>query len=178
MRGRKPLPSNVIELRGGTRHTHRPPNKFEPKPEPKAPSCPKHLDEEAREEWRRVSKELASLGLLTRLDKAVFAMYCTSYSTWKNATERLAKSGMITFVGKIKKEVNKKGKVIREGNPGIPRINPYFKIQKESQIQMLKCLVEMGMSPSSRSRIKVQPKPKEDPADKFLKEGTTGREGN
>ena len=175
MKGRKPLPSNVIELRGGTRHTHRPPNKLEPKPETITPSCPRHLDEEARKEWKRMSKELASLGLLTRLDKAVFAMYCTSYSTWKDATERLGKSGMINLVGKIKAERNKKGQIIREGKPGIPRINPYFRIQKEAQIQMLKCLVEMGMSPSSRSRIKVQPRPKKDEVEDFLNEGIGGK---
>lgn len=171
MRGRKPLPSNVIELRGGIRHTHRPPNKSEPKPESIAPSCPKHLNEEARKEWHRMSKELASLGLLTRLDKAVFAMYCTSYSTWKDATERLGKSGMIILVGKIKAERNKRGQIIREGKPGIPRINPYFRIQKEVQIQMLKCLVEMGMSPSSRSRIKVGRPKQKDEAEEFLREG-------
>ena len=32
MRGRKPLPSNIIDIRGGSKFTHRPPRSGEPKP--------------------------------------------------------------------------------------------------------------------------------------------------
>ena len=58
MRGRKPLPSNVVRLRGnpGKRRL----NDAEPRPAPKVPACPSCLGDEARKEWKRLAKELAS----------------------------------------------------------------------------------------------------------------------
>ena len=69
MRGRKPLPSNVVRLRGnpGKRRL----NDAEPRPAAKTPSCPACLGDEARKEWKRLAKELAELGLLTGLDRAM-----------------------------------------------------------------------------------------------------------
>ena len=67
MRGRKPLPSNVVKLRGnpGKRRL----NNAEPRPAIKAPGCPSCLGEEARKEWKRLAGELAELGLLTTIDR-------------------------------------------------------------------------------------------------------------
>jgi hypothetical protein len=50
MRGRKPLPSNVVKLRGNP--GKRRPNDAEPQPAAKTPPCPACLGEEARKEWK------------------------------------------------------------------------------------------------------------------------------
>lgn len=156
MRGRKPLPSNIVDLRGGSKHMHRETNKSEPKPALVSPPCPQHLNTEARKEWRRMAKELSDLGLLTRLDKTVFAIYCSSWSTWKEASEKLAKSGLLL----------RPASGNRDGKPFI--VNDLLRVQREAENQMLKCLVEMGMSPSSRSRIKVPPPKEKNPFEEFL----------
>jgi phage terminase small subunit len=67
MRGRKPLPSNVVRLRGNSGKRRL--NDAEPRPAAKAPACPACLGDEARKEWQRLTKELAALGLLTGLDR-------------------------------------------------------------------------------------------------------------
>ena len=92
-RGRKPKPTAVKVLEGnpGKRQL----NELEPKPEKKAPKCPVWLDKEAKKEWRRISKQLEDLGILTEVDMAAFAGYCEAYSRWKEAEEFISKHGTI-----------------------------------------------------------------------------------
>lgn len=150
-RGRKPIPSSIHLLQGGRKKTHRKPNAQEPKPKAAIPKCPKHLDKEARKEWRRMAKELEPLGLLTNLDKAIFASYCQAFSTWAQATQKVREMGMV-----------------HKAPNGMPMMNPYMPIANKANEQMVKALVELGMSPSSRSRVKVAPAKEEDPCGDFL----------
>ena len=55
-RGRKPTPTalKVLEGNPGKRKL----NDNEPRPEKKAPSCPKWLEPEAKKEWRRLAKKM------------------------------------------------------------------------------------------------------------------------
>ena len=138
MKGRKPIPSEVIELRGGSKHTHRPPRSGEPKPPVAIPKCPAHLDKEAKAEWKRAVKELEPLGMLTKLDKAVLARYCQAFSTWAQATRKITEMGMVRIT-----------------KNGFTEQNPYFPIANKASEQMMKALVEIGMTPSSRARVKV-----------------------
>ena len=153
MRGRKPIPSALILLKGGSKHTHRPPRSGEPKPPSIIPKCPKHLDKEAKKEWRRMAKELEPLGILTKLDKAVFAVYCEAFSIWAKATKEIQEKGMI-FSTPGKTKTYKDGSVEKTGG-GFPIMNPYFPIANKAKEQMMKALIEMGMTPSSRTRVKV-----------------------
>ena len=53
-RGRKPTPTAIKDLEGnpGKRKL----NENEPKPEKKAPACPKWLSKDARKEWHRLPR--------------------------------------------------------------------------------------------------------------------------
>ena len=53
-RGRKPKPTAVKVLEGNP--DKRSLNTAEPKPEKKAPRCPSWLEDEAKKEWKRMSK--------------------------------------------------------------------------------------------------------------------------
>ena len=77
-RGRKPKPTGMKELEGnpGKRKL----NTKEPKPDKKAPSCPKWLEPEARKEWKRLSRKMEQMGILTEVDMAAFAGYCQAYA--------------------------------------------------------------------------------------------------
>jgi len=143
MRGRKPTPATLKLLRGNP--GHRPPRSGEPKPPSNIPKCPKHLDKEAKQEWRRMAKELEPLGILTNLDKAVFAIYCQAFSTWAQATRKISEMGMVRITPN-----------------GFTEQNPYFPIANKAKEQMIRALVEMGMTPSSRSRVKASEPPKEE----------------
>jgi P27 family predicted phage terminase small subunit len=116
-----------------------------------------------------MAKELDALGMLTNLDKAVFASYCQAYSMWASATIKLQEQGMI-FKTPGKTRTFKDGSVEQSGG-GYPMVNPWWNVINKENEKMMKALVEMGMSPSSRSRVKVPEKPKKDAAEDFLNEG-------
>lgn len=82
MKGRKRIPSKIIDLMGGTKHTKEKPRLNEPKPPEKMPTCPGHLCNEAKKEWRRAGKILSDIGLMTELDRSTLAEHCESYGRW------------------------------------------------------------------------------------------------
>ena len=133
-RGRKPKPTNLKVLEGNP--GQRPLNDNEPKPDKKAPTCPAWLEPEAKKEWRRMSKQLEQLGLLTELDRAAFAAYCQAYARWKEAEEFITKHGSM----------------IRTPNGYLQQV-PQVSIAQTNQNLMLKYCAEFGLTPSSRSRI-------------------------
>lgn len=164
--GRKRIPTALHVLQGGRKKTHRSLPENEPHPPIAIPKCPRHLDKEARKEWRRMARELEPLGLLTNLDKAIFASYCQAWSMWISATLKLQEQGMI-FRTPGKKRILKDG-TVEESGGGYPMVNPYKQIIDKANDQMVKALIEIGMSPSSRSRVKVDKKPVKDAAEEFL----------
>ncbi len=147
MRGRKPIPKNLHVLRG---NPGRRPLKPEPEPENRMPSCPSFLKGEAQKEWRRISKLLYHCGLLTPVDRTALAAYCQTFSQWVEAQGHIAEVGMVV-----------------KGSNG-PMQNPYLRIANRLLEQMQKLLVEFGMTPSSRSRIKIQPREEESEFRRFL----------
>lgn len=108
-----------------------------------------------------MAKELEPLGLLTGLDKAIFASYCQAWSIWAMATEKIRETGWVI-----------------KASTGTPMLNPYKPIMDKANEQMVKSLIEIGMSPSSRSRVKITEKRPADPAEDFLNEGIDERKRN
>ena len=142
--GRKPIPSSLKQLQGNP--GKRPLNDHEPKPRAVLPRCPPHLSEEAKKEWRRVSRMLHQLGLLTEADVTALALYCQVYGRWIEAEKKLASFGML----------------IKTPND-LPMQSPYLSIANRCFDQLKSMLTEFGMTPSSRSRLSVaQPEEEED----------------
>lgn len=139
-RGRKPKPTKLKVLQGnpGKRKLNK--NEPQPKSKPRGPYCPRWLDKDAKNEWRRIAKQLKDIGLLTDVDTAVMAGYCQAYSRWKKAEEAIKKHGMIY-------KPNKDNDYIQQ--------SPFVSISNKAQEQMRKFIVELGLSPSSRSKIEI-----------------------
>jgi P27 family predicted phage terminase small subunit len=151
MRGRKHLPSNLVRLRGnpGKRRL----NDAEPRPGPATPTCPACLGEEARKEWRRLSRELAALGLLTRLDRGLLAAYCQAHALWVEAVS----------------SIERYGTMVKSPN-GYPMQSPYVAVANKQVDIMVRIASEFGMTPSSRTRIRVGEPPPADPFEAFLQD--------
>lgn len=149
--GRPPKPTELKQLQGNP--GKRAINKGEPKPEAKVPTCPKHLDDEARKEWRRVSKELYTLKLLTVVDRAALAAYCQNWARWVKAEEELAKDDV---------------EMVMSTDKGYHHANPWIGISNQAQKQMRSFLAEFGMTPASRSRVSVGEEGEADPYETFL----------
>ncbi len=132
--GRKPTPTTLKLLRGNP--GHRPLNQDESKPQPRLPRAPRHLSEESRKEWTRAGRFLLQLGLISDLDLAAFAAYCTAYGRWVEAEQALRTHG-----------------VLMKSPNGFPMQSPYLTVANRAMEQMRSLLLEFGMSPASRSRV-------------------------
>lgn len=133
-RGRKPTPTAIKELEGNP--GKRPLNDAEPKPQKKAPACPKWLDAEAKKEWRRLAKTMEAMGVLTEVDMAAFAGYCQAYARWKQAEERITDRGL----------------VMRTPS-GYAQQVPYISIAQQYLRLMNQFAEQFGLTPAARSRI-------------------------
>src|SRR3990172_1598507 len=99
MRGRKPTPLPLRKLRGNPRQHRIPP---EPKPRVDRPSRPEWLSVEAKHEWGRVVPELERLSLLTIVDRAALATYCTAWGHLVEAERSMQRSYMVRLPTGVK----------------------------------------------------------------------------
>jgi len=77
----KPTALKVLEGNPGKRAL----NKAEPKPRPLMPRMPEWLVGLAADFWQRNGKMLHKLGVLTEADTESFAKLCQSYQSWREA---------------------------------------------------------------------------------------------
>jgi P27 family predicted phage terminase small subunit len=134
MKGRKPVPTNILAARGSPTAKER---AGEPTPPLEAPEPPDELSDAARAEWTRIVPLLERLRLLARLDRAPLVIYCAAFARWQEAERHLAAQGVI----------------VKSPN-GYPIQNPYLAVSNTAVAQMLKVLAELGLSPASRTRLR------------------------
>jgi P27 family predicted phage terminase small subunit len=134
MRGRRPKPTRLKLLTGNP--GKRPMNENEPRPEAAVPKCPPELSPLARQEWDRLVGELATLRMLTNLDRAALAAYCGAYALWAEAMEAIQKYGAMI-----------------KSPQGFPIQSPYLAIANRQAEIMMRIASEFGFTPASRSRI-------------------------
>lgn len=132
----RPKPTRLKELEGNP--GKRALNANEPTPETAAPKCPSHLKGEARREWNRIVPELLALGLLTRIDKAALASYCSAWATYVEADAKIKEAGLVVRT--------KQGNVIA---------NPYLGARNTAMKLMKGFLIEFGLTPAARSHLNV-----------------------
>lgn len=118
-------------------------------PEVAVPDIPRHLNKEARKEWKRITVELETLGLISRLDRAALSLYCQAWgrlveleTAFQKRADRLAQEGKDPTAAYV--DVTASG--YRANAAEINMINAL-------QDQVHKFLQSFGLSPSSRSRV-------------------------
>ena len=91
------------------------------------------------------------LGLLTGLDRNLLAAYCQAHALWVEAVS----------------SIQRYGTMVKSPN-GFPMQSPYVAVANKQVDIMVRIAAELGMTPSSRTRIRVGDKPPEDPFEAFL----------
>jgi P27 family predicted phage terminase small subunit len=142
IRGKKPTPTHLKLVTGNPGKRALPKN--EPKPELAIPPVPRELCDDAKLEWGRVSVELHKLGLLSNIDRASLAAYCSSYGLWIRAMRKLRKKelddpeygGLLSF--------SAKGNIMSE---------PLVGIANKAAADMVRYAEQFGMTPSARARV-------------------------
>jgi P27 family predicted phage terminase small subunit len=152
MRGRKPLATAVKEASGAFIKDPQRKNKNEPKATRGWPEISSAIkkDKVAVERWNHVCKELDSQGILTTADFYLLEYHCSNYSLW------ISLKAVVDSIG-----------VVDEGEKS-RSAKPEAKMMLELERQMLKQIIEMGLTPSARSRLKVQEKQEENPFETWL----------
>ncbi len=161
MRGRKPKPTK-LKILAGTRPARI--NHAEPVPAPTRPEIPEHLDALARGEWERLCPILERMGVLTEADGAALTVYCDCYSKWLRARGEVAKRGMLIEVTRTIE--SKRGATIE--TTGQVKANPAVMIEIQMARLMKELLIEFGLTPSARSRIKTNDPGPRDRLGEFL----------
>lgn len=147
-RGPKPLPANVHLLRGNP--SKLPMHQLAGAQVPvEVPAAPAHLLPEARREWKRITVELEKLGLVAQIDRAALAVYCQAYGRWVQAELKLKELAKAD-------EHGERG-MIDTTPSGYKQMGVWLQISNRAVDQMEKFLSHFGMSPSSRSRVTVNP---------------------
>lgn len=106
------------------------------------PRCPDHLTPPAAREWRRVASALHGMGVLTTIDRAALAAYCQAYGRWVEAEERMRETPLLVRTP-----------------AGYVQQSPLLGIINKQLELMGRYLLELGMTPASRSRVSVTPLP-------------------
>jgi P27 family predicted phage terminase small subunit len=151
-RGRKPKPTAKKKLDGNP--GHRPLNTAEPEI-PTAPvtfdAPPLELlgDVVAQAEWARLAPILRRAGTLTEADRGSLLALCQQWSRYLEANRNVATAGMVV-----------------RAPSGYPMPNPYIAIANKALGNCARLWVELGLTPSARSRVSKAPL-FEPPADAF-----------
>lgn len=135
-RGPAPKPTALVLLEGNP--GKRPINRAEPKPRIKIPQCPDHLDEHAKEEWKRLVRILRHMQLLTEADYMALANLCQTYSTLVKAQRKLSEAGLLY-----------------KTQSGYVQQSPLLSIINTCIETITRLCREFGLTPSSRSRIQL-----------------------
>lgn len=102
------------------------------------PPAPPWLPVAARKHYRALAKHLQEAGVATRLDGTVLAQHCAAVHHMAEAERAIAEHGSV-FV-----DVN-----------GRPMPSPHVKLRRDAYAEAVRTAVELGLTPSSRGRVKV-----------------------
>lgn len=136
--GRKAKPKVLKELMGTFREDRHNPNEPTLPALEKAPPCPAHLTGEIEKTWQQISELLTTMGVLTEVDLHALEAYCVVYTRWQDAESNLRTYGMM----------------LQKGGSVFP--SPYLRVAEDCLKQMRSWMNEFGITPSSRSRVKVE----------------------
>jgi len=143
--GRRPQPTQLRILRGnpGKRRI----NPAEPTPAPvdqafDTPPLELAGDDRAAAEWRRVAPLLRHCRLITEAERGSLVALCQQWSRYLEAHDKIRELGLI-----IKRP------------KGIPMTNPYLPIADKALAHCQRLWIELGLTPSGRTKITALPEP-------------------
>jgi P27 family predicted phage terminase small subunit len=183
--GRPRKPTALKELEGTARKDRATAN--EPRPDVKVPGPPAWLGPDARNEWRRITKELAALRMISLLDRTTLGLYCQALQEYLDACRGLDAERKYMERARARGADERllrraaEGKADAEEEPPFPDsgltalssqgtrlIHPLVSIRNEAWRRVLRAAAEFGLSPSSRTRISIPVEGPEKPGNPFL----------
>lgn len=142
-RGPAPLTREALRLRRSWRADQL---RDQPEAPLGRPACPKWLDKDAKGAWRRLIPQLEQMRVLSAADRNAIARYCQLWARWKRAELFLQQYGD-TYP-------------LKDPNGNIRCFMPWpqVAIAGKLAVTLTRLEQEFGLTPSSRTRIMVNPK--------------------
>jgi P27 family predicted phage terminase small subunit len=153
VKGRKPTPTPLKLLRGEGRAGRL--NHNEPAAPLGAPPRPEWLNLEAARVWDELVPQLVALGYLAKIEWSPLANLCLAIADVRRYEERLQELRQDED-GEI---------VVTEKGYAMP--HPYLALRRQAMEMVNKCSSELGLSPTSRTRVVALAQP-EAAKDKFF----------
>lgn len=140
MAGRRPKPTalKLVEGNPGKRAI----NKSEPKPKREIPSCPAHLTDAAKVAWGKLCVLLDRMGVLTEADSLALERLCDCYADILECRELIGRDGR-TYTTQ-----DQNGNTLIKNNPAVNQL-------RAADSQFKSYLVEFGLTPAARTKVKA-----------------------
>lgn len=148
------------------------------------PSPPKHLSQEAKKEWKRITPLLEELGLISGLDRTALALYCQAVG--RLAELETAFNGMVARL--VEQGVDYADAVYQASYAvtpsGYAQQSVIVQLLGKHREQVNRYLAHFGLSPAARGRVQpsnyVQPslpgmEPKPEASNGFARFAVVGR---
>jgi P27 family predicted phage terminase small subunit len=143
--GPKPVPTHLKVVRGERKDRI---NTNEPKPNSAEPKCPSWLSPDAKRVFKRTATQLRLMGILFEADIDLITAYANAVVNYQKATEVVDQDGILV-----------------EGRRDGLVSNPAVRIQRDAATLIRMLASELGLTPSSRSRLSAG---NDDAADNIL----------
>ena len=140
-RGPQRKPTALKKLQG----TYRPDRDSADEPMPTGHAePPESLSPAARVEWDRLAPALEAVGLLTVADRAVFSVFVQGWADYTKLTDQLNDMASWTW----------------QSGTGYRQAVPEISMRKEAWTRIKEAGSKLGLDPSSRSGLHVEPQSK------------------
>lgn len=138
MAGRVKLPDNIKVLRGTDQPCRMNPD--QPEYESTRLACPFGSDQpEHAAYWQQIVPQLIRAGVATDIDESALRVLCEKWIEYR------------TFQSKV----DEYGPVIKAPKSDYIQLSPYYTGMKQALADWQKMMTEFGMTPASRTKIKV-----------------------
>ena len=134
-------------------------------PQVEIPSAPKHLGQEARKEWKRITPFLEELGLISGLDRAALALYCqavgrlSELETAFNGIVNRLMAGGTGKNGEVLSAMDYSDAVYAASYSvtpsGYAQQSVVVQLIKSHREQVNRYLMHFGLSPAARGRVQA-----------------------
>lgn len=160
-RGRRRIAPEIHEASGAYRKNPKRRNKDAPKANGDRPKMPSYFSEHERSKWEEICETLESNGIMSTDCLEILIAYCTAYGGWMKAREAVQRTGIV-LVQKI------------DGVTEVKR-NPFSVELHKYRDEMNRLLPELGLTPASRSKLKVVDDDKDESAFSALLSRMSGK---
>ena len=136
-RGPKPTPRNLRIVKGSDRPSRM--NDEEPVVPVSIPDPPDTLSQDEQNVFMEYARKLAKMRVMTEADVGALVIFSRCWIEAQDAHEKVRRLGAIVQAPKSKSLMH----------------NPYWTVRNKAEEKALKILTEFGMTPSSRTRVKI-----------------------